>query len=125
MRSLALLTTLLAAVLPAIASTQHVLTSQESYSHSSTKSSSQYKVIGLSRTLDLGGSVARAQLVYTLTRRDGASAAASSPSSEFVFAIEDTVVDKGQLSWLEASSGKTSSTKRKLDVRGVGYDRER
>ena len=117
------MTTLLAAVLPAIASTQHVLTSQESYSHGSTKSSSQYKVIGLSRSLDLGGSVARAQLVYTLTRRDGAAAAAS--ASEFVFAIEDTVVDKGQLSWLEASSGKTSSTKRKLDVRGVGYDRER
>lgn len=96
---------------------QHALTLSEPYSHAAAPPSS-FRIASLSRTLELGGAVARAQLVYTLDGSGGAL-------NDFVFSLDDADINGGRLSWLEASSGKTSASKRKLAVRGLGYDRGR
>ena len=78
-------------------------------------SSSGFSVKSIARQIELGGATSKATTVYTIQPQSTTSSGRS-----FVFSVEGT-----NLSWLDATLGKTSNSKKPLPVSSLGFDATR
>ena len=83
-------------------------------------------VEAVSRSIELGGAITRVSTQYTLS-------SSSAADNRFIFSLDAAVgvaagndgQGQGQLSWIEATTGKTSNSKRPVRVHALGYDAAR
>lgn len=75
-------------------------------------------VKSLARSIELGGATSKATTVYTLAA--GSDDGDGSSTSRFIFSLEPS-----KLSWLDATVGKTSNSKKPLAVTSLGFSQER
>ena len=85
-------------------------------------SSSSFSVKSIARQLELGGATSKATTVYTIQqeRTSEEQATSSTGSNRFIFSL-----DSDKLSWLDATLGKTSNSRKPLTVSSLGFDAAR
>ena len=107
-----------------LASASQIPIASHSYSHGS--SSPIWSIASFTRSIDLGGATAKSSCAYTLQRRrDGTEFIVAVNEEEINAPSGQTSAQRGQLSWMDATIGKTGATKKAVPIRALGHDQKR